>query len=127
MAKYLRITPTRSPHIDVREQDWVMLYVNDPNGPGLGILGTVSGWDDMRVAVQTDDSGAAFWIPLKTIGNAFLLDGPVTMDVRWALPEGTMEKVEEIVTDLVQIARPDLDEDEVLNTYVRVLQAMDVC
>lgn len=66
---------------EFRERDWILLLIDDPNGPLLGTMGTVSGWDDNRVAVQTDDSGEAFWVPLKTIRTAAIIDGPVMMDV----------------------------------------------
>lgn len=67
----------------VCERDWVSLIVNDPNGPTLAILGTVSGSDNDRIAIQVDDSGAAFWIPFSTIRHAYHIDGPVTDHVEF--------------------------------------------
>jgi hypothetical protein len=84
----LKIYPTRQEPcecISVRERDWVALIIDDPNGPLLATLGTVCGWDDDRskVAIQTDDSGEAFWIPLNLVRSAYLVDGPVMTDVYW--------------------------------------------
>lgn len=59
--------------------DWVVIVVNDPNGPALGILGQVDGWDDNGVNIATpDDPTAPILIPYSTIEFVHAIDGPVT-------------------------------------------------
>lgn len=62
--------------------DWLCLLIDDPNGPLLGLVGQVHGWNDDTISIvpdwDRDSTYGPVHVPWSTIRDGWSIDGPVT-------------------------------------------------